>query len=140
MSRPKAGAGATETPALKPYINPVRLSVKTRETPSHNDGPDVDIDNAEAGPSTSTLSHIGTRPLSEQERLLKARKANEQVRKKGEKWADKLMEETVDRATFKKAVSVLSPHNIALLSEYTFNGPMSINLRWRRCVVGSIAD
>jgi hypothetical protein len=27
------------------------------------------------------------------------------VRKKGEKWADKLMEETVDKETFKKAVS-----------------------------------
>jgi len=66
------------------YSNPVRLSVATREP------------NATAGPST----------LSERERLLKARISNEVVRRKGEKWADKLMEETVDRDTFKRAVSL----------------------------------
>lgn len=52
--------------------------------------------NAEAGPSQ-------TQP--ERERLLNARKANELIRRKGEKWADKLMEETVDKETFKRAVS-----------------------------------
>jgi hypothetical protein len=67
------------------YSNPVRLSVATRES------------NATAGPSTA--------PLDERERLLRARKSNEVVRRKGEKWADKLMEETVDRETFKRAVS-----------------------------------
>ena len=66
------------------YSNPVRLSVATREP------------NATAGPST----------LSERERLLKARISNEVVRRKGETWSDKLMEETVDRDTFKRAVSL----------------------------------
>jgi hypothetical protein len=66
------------------YSNPVRLSVATRES------------NAAAGPST----------LSERERLLKARISNEVIRRKGEKWADELMEETVDRDTFKRAVSL----------------------------------
>lgn len=68
------------------YSNPVRLSVATREP------------NAAAGPSIAPI-------LIERERLLKARKSNEVVRRKGEKWADKLMEETVDRDTFKRAVS-----------------------------------
>lgn len=74
------------------YSNPVRLNVATRESSS----------NAIAGPSTSTPP--STKPLNERERLFEARKANEIVRRKGEKWADKLMEETVDRDTFKKAV------------------------------------
>jgi len=76
---------ATEAEA---YSNPVRLSVATRES------------NASAGPSTAAPV------LSERERLLKARKSNEVIRRKGEKWADKLMEETVDRDTFKRAVSL----------------------------------
>lgn len=78
------------------YSNPVRLNVATRETSS----------NAIAGPSTFTSP--STKPLNERERLFEARKANEIVRRKGEKWADKLMEETVDRETFKKAVSITS--------------------------------
>ena len=78
------------------YSNPVRLNVATRESSS----------NAIAGPSTFTPS--STQPLNERERLFEARKANEIVRRKGEKWADKLMEETVDRDTFKKAVSITS--------------------------------
>jgi hypothetical protein len=80
---------ATTTTEAEAYSNPVRLSVTTRES------------NADAGPSTSTLS--------ERERLLKARKSNEVVRRKGEKWADNLMEETVDRDTFKRAVSLSTP-------------------------------
>jgi hypothetical protein len=80
---------ATTTTEAEAYSNPVRLSVATRES------------NATAGPSTSTLT--------ERERLLKARKSNEVVRRKGEKWADKLMEETVDRDTFKRAVSLSNP-------------------------------
>jgi hypothetical protein len=80
---------ATTTTEAEAYSNPVRLSVATRES------------DAAAGPSTSTLS--------ERERLLKARKSNEVVRRKGEKWADKLMEETVDRDTFKRAVSLSNP-------------------------------
>lgn len=74
---------ATESEA---YSNPVRLSVATRET------------NAAAGPSTQPI-------LNEREKLLRARKSNEVVRRKGEKWADKMMEETVDRDTFRRAVS-----------------------------------
>jgi hypothetical protein len=79
---------ATTTTEGEAYSNPVRLSVATRES------------NATAGPSTPAPV------LSERERLLKARKSNEVVRRKGEKWADKLMEETVDRDTFKRAVSL----------------------------------
>ena len=79
---------ATTTPEAEAYSNPVRLSVATRES------------NATAGPSTPAPAS------SERERLLKARKSNEVVRRKGEKWADKLMEETVDRDTFKRAVSL----------------------------------
>jgi len=78
------------------YSNPVRLNVATRESSS----------NAIAGPSTSTPP--STKPLTERERLFEARKANGIVRRKGEKWADELMEETVDRDTFKKAVSITS--------------------------------
>jgi hypothetical protein len=80
----------TTPPDPEVYSNPVRLSVATRESNS----------NAIAGPST--------KPLNERERLFEARKANEIVRRKGEKWADKLMEETVDRETFKRAVSTVS--------------------------------
>lgn len=76
------------TTEAEAYSNPVRLSVATRES------------NAAAGPSTAAPV------LSERERLLKARKSNEVIRRKGEKWADKLMEETVDRDTFKRAVSL----------------------------------
>jgi hypothetical protein len=77
------------------YSNPVRLSVATRDS------------NSVAGPSTTTPTPI----LNERERLLKARKSNEIVRRKGEKWADKLMEETVDRDTFKRAVSLFAGHD-----------------------------
>ena len=79
---PQFNMTTTESEA---YSNPVRLSVATREN------------NAAAGPSSA--------PLDERERLLRARRSNELVRRKGEKWADKLMEETVDRDTFKRAVS-----------------------------------
>jgi hypothetical protein len=82
---------ATTTTEAEAYSNPVRLSVATRET------------NADAGPSTPAAA------LSERDRLLKARKSNEIIRRKGEKWADKLMEETVDRDTFKRAVSLSNP-------------------------------
>jgi hypothetical protein len=84
------------TEDIEAYSNPVRLSVATRESGSA------------AGPSTLTSKASQQLPLSERERLLKARKSNEIVRRKGEKWADKLMEETVDRETFKKAVSQCS--------------------------------
>jgi len=79
---PQFNMTTTESEA---YSNPVRLSVATREN------------NAAAGPSSA--------PLDERERLLRARRSNELVRRKGEKWADKMMEETVDRDTFKRAVS-----------------------------------
>jgi hypothetical protein len=101
MSRTKSSTRTEDASEIESYTNPVRLSVATRETRHDNEV------NAEAGPSTSNPSQ--PRPLDERERLLKARKANEVVRKKGEKWADKLMEETVDKATFKKAVSVAHP-------------------------------
>jgi hypothetical protein len=84
----------TTPPDPEVYSNPVRLSVATRESNSSS--------NAVAGPSTNT------KPLNERERLFEARKANEIVRRKGEKWADKLMEETVDRDTFKRAVGAIS--------------------------------
>jgi len=99
MSRTKVSTRTGDASEIESYTNPVRLSVATRETRYDNDH-EV---NAEAGPSTSNPSR--PKPLDERERLLKARKANEVVRKKGEKWADKLMEETVDKETFKKAVS-----------------------------------
>jgi hypothetical protein len=82
----------TTPPDPEVYSNPVRLSVATRESNSKS--------NAVAGPST--------KPLNERERLFEARKANEIVRRKGEKWADKLMEETVDRDPFKRAVCTIS--------------------------------
>lgn len=70
------------------YTNPVRLAVATREVTSQPV-------NASAGPSNYT----------ETETLLRAKKRNDEIRRKGDKWADKLMEETVDRETFKRAVS-----------------------------------
>lgn len=72
-------------PSTGGYSNPARLTVKARETrPSDSD----------PGPSN----------YGEKERLLRAKKRNEEVRRKGDQWADKLMEETVDRGTFRRAV------------------------------------
>lgn len=76
MGEPNTGNGG--------YSNPVRLSVKTSDA------------TATAGPSN----------YGEKERLLRAKKRNEEVRRKGDQWADKLMEETVDQGTFKRAVSI----------------------------------
>lgn len=72
------------------YSNPARLVVATRESRSS-----LGAVNADAGPSKP----------NERETLLRAKKRNDEVRRKGEKWSDKLMEETVDRETFKRAVS-----------------------------------
>lgn len=74
------------------YSNPVRLAVQTRE-------PGLSA-------SSSTAENAGgPSNYGEKERLLRAKKRNEEVRRKGELWADKLMEETVDIGTFKRAVS-----------------------------------
>lgn len=69
------------------YSNPARLNVATATAGAEGG----------AGPSN----------LGERERLLRAKKRNDEIRRKGEKWADKLMEETVDREVFKRAVSLL---------------------------------
>lgn len=72
-------------PNAESYSNPVRLSVQTSDAV------------AAAGPSN----------YGEKERLLRAKKRTEEIRRKGDQWADKLMEETVDQGTFKRAVSLL---------------------------------
>lgn len=74
-----------DSPDSRDYSNPVRLSVATR---------DPKLAGQEAGPSN----------YSEKERLLRGRNRNEEIRRKGDKWADKMMEETLDRETFKRGV------------------------------------
>lgn len=74
------------------YSNPVRLSVKTTEV----------------GTGAGALAGAGPSNYGEKERLLRAKQRNEEIRRKGDQWADKLMEETVDQRTFKRAVSGVS--------------------------------
>ncbi|KAK8870072.1 hypothetical protein IAR55_000642 [Kwoniella newhampshirensis] len=74
--------------------NPVRLSVAQRDT------------SYEAGPSTDTLTPSHD---AESDAYKRAAVRKITLKRKVDRWMDKLMEETVDRATFKKAASYLTP-------------------------------
>ena len=95
-----------------PPRNPVRLSVAARDHPQPS-----------AGPSTASSARVHTTSVpsgnnniapaggEDAEALKRAAVRKAQLQRRVERWMDELMEETVDRATFKKTVSVLPIYN-----------------------------
>ncbi|WVQ83301.1 hypothetical protein IAT38_005440 [Cryptococcus sp. DSM 104549] len=90
---PSSSTPATADTAAAPVQrnNPMRLGVVQQDTPGVSD----------SGPSTSSSAETDT--------LRRAAVKKATLQRKVEKWMDRLMEETVDRATFKRTVSHFTP-------------------------------
>ncbi|OWZ33188.1 hypothetical protein C351_05419 [Cryptococcus neoformans c8] len=103
-----AGSPPAPAPLVPPAPrNPVRLSVAARDHPQPSAGPSsarVDVTSIPSG--DVSISPPGG---EDAEALKRAAIRKAQLQRRVERWMDKLMEETVDRATFKKTVPHFTP-------------------------------
>lgn len=117
-----AGSPPAPAPLVPPAPrNPVRLSVAARDHPQPSAGPSsarVDVTSIPSG--DVSISPPGG---EDAEALKRAAIRKAQLQRRVERWMDKLMEETVDRATFKKTVSAWPIHNyITHVTNYLISG------------------
>ncbi|KIR56965.1 hypothetical protein I315_00124 [Cryptococcus gattii Ru294] len=110
-----SSAAATSAPA--PVVppaprNPVRLSVTARDHSQPSAGPSTaSSTRVQANSTPSVDASIAPAGGEDAEALKRAAIRKAQLQRRVERWMDKLMEETVDRATFKKSVSHFTPLN-----------------------------
>lgn len=102
-----AAAPNTPAPVVPPAPrNPVRLSVAARDHYQPSAGPSTaSSTRVQADSIPSVDASIAPAGGEEAEALKRAAIRKAQLQRRVERWMDKLMEETVDRATFKKSVS-----------------------------------
>ncbi|WWD15634.1 hypothetical protein CI109_100056 [Kwoniella shandongensis] len=98
---PPPSVNSTSTAPSPSSRNPVRLSVAQRDT------------TFEAGPSTESAAATANANANshneESEAYKRAAVRKITLKRRVDKWMDRLMEETVDQATFKKAASYFTP-------------------------------
>lgn len=90
-------------------INPVSLLVKVRD-----DAPSSPHTHAHAGPSRAPAAAAH----SDAEKLRASVARQAENRRRADRWADRMMEETLDRAAFKRGVSdslTSSPHHFSYM-------------------------
>lgn len=104
-------SSAATTSAPAPVVppaprNPVRLSVTARDHSQPSAGPSTaSSTRVQANSTPSVDASIAPAGGEDAEALKRAAIRKAQLQRRVERWMDKLMEETVDRATFKKSVS-----------------------------------
>ncbi|KGB75133.1 hypothetical protein CNBG_0971 [Cryptococcus deuterogattii R265] len=108
-----AAAPTIPAPVVPPAPrNPVRLSVAARDHHQPSAGPSTASSvRVQADSIPSGDASIAPAGGEDAEALKRAAIRKAQLQRRVERWMDKLMEETVDRATFKKSVSHFTPPN-----------------------------